>query len=73
MVKCRCKRLGGFLVQWARNTPVVDVIPGYYVREREVRDGTKKETRRWAFAAGKERDDAYRLLFNGAVSGRKPI
>lgn len=32
----------GFLVEWIRNTPAVDVIPYYYVRQREVRDAPKK-------------------------------
>lgn len=51
----------GFLAEWDPKQPAVDVIPGYYVGEREARDEEERNLR--PIAVWKERDEARQATF----------
>lgn len=59
----------GFLAERGPK-PAVDVIPGYYVREREVRDVPKKKETCGQLRFEKSEMKHARPLFNRVVSGR---
>lgn len=59
----------GFLAEWGPKQPAVDVIPGYYVGEREARDEEERNLRPIERFEKSEMRHA-RPLFNRVVSAR---